>query len=147
MENDKEIDEELEKIRRNKIKKMMDKPKKTGEPESPILKPGENLIQLNASNFWEVIRKNERVLVDCYADWCGPCKMLEPIFTQLAKNHLDIVFGRLNIDYTPKIAAQFQIHAIPLVLFFKRGQLLNRLLGVQPYNIIEASIQKFMISS
>ena len=93
MESDKEKDEELAEIRKKKLKKIYNKLRTPTKTETTEPKPGKNLIQLNASNFWEVVRKDVRVLVDCYADWCGPCKMLEPIFTQLAKNHTDMIFG------------------------------------------------------
>lgn len=145
MESEKKTDEELVKIRKKKLKKMYNNLKKPIKTEIIEPKPGKNLIQLNTSNFWDVIKKNERVIVDFYADWCGPCKMLEPIFTQLAKNYRNIIFGRLNTDYETKITIQFQIQAIPLIIFFKQGQVLNKLLGMQTYNTLESHIQKFML--
>ncbi len=142
MERDKKADEELKRIRKKKLNQMMNESKNHTDTKRSKLKPGENLIQLNATNFWDVIKQNEKVIVDFYADWCGPCKMIEPIFTQLAKKYIHIVFGRLNVDYAPKIAAHFQIHAIPLLLFFRQAQLQNKLLGLQSSDTIEASIQK-----
>ncbi|MHA1265396.1 MAG: thioredoxin family protein [Candidatus Helarchaeota archaeon] len=144
MDEKDEMDEELEKIRQRKLKQMMQTQKKAGEPRVEEPKPGSNLIQLNASNFWDIIRKSDKAIVDCYADWCAPCKMLEPIFTRLAYKYSDITFGRINVDYAQNIAAAFQIRSIPLLLFFRRGQLVNKLLGLQSLNTIEAYIRRLL---
>jgi thioredoxin 1 len=144
MESDKEADEELEEIRKKKLDQMMNKQKNPMKSEPPKSGAGENLVQMNETNFWEVIRKNGRVLVDCYADWCGPCKMIEPIFHKLAEIHSEVVFGRINVDLAPTITAQFQIRGIPLLLFFKQGQLIHQLLGAQSYDTINAHIQRYL---
>ena len=138
-----EKDEELEKIRRDKLKKMMTNPPKSESPK-PTSGSGGDVVLLNASDFWDKIKANEKALIDCYADWCGPCKMIEPIFAQLAQAHKDIFFGRINVDFAHTIASTFQIQAIPLILFFKQGNLVNRLLGANPYNVIEDHIQKHL---
>jgi len=101
-------------------------------------------VLLDEANFWGIVQKTARVLIDCYADWCGPCKMVEPIFEQLAVVHRDILFGRINVDNAPNISSKFQIKGIPLMLFFKNGQLVNKLLGAQSYETIEAQIKRFL---
>ena len=143
MGHENEIDEELEKIRRKKLEKLMKGSEQGAKPKLNIDTGGRPVI-LNESNFWEVLQKNMRVLVDCYADWCGPCKMLEPIFEQLAGIHQNILFGRINVDFAPKISNQFQIRSIPLMLFFKNGQVVNTLLGAQSYETIETHIKRFL---
>jgi len=139
-----ESDKDLEKIRRKKLEGLKNKLENPVKSEPLKSDTGGKIIILDVSNFWNKVRENEKILVDCYTDWCFPCKTLEPIFAELAKTHKDILFGRLNIDNAPAIAAKFQIQAIPLILFFKQGQIVNRLVGAHPYNTIESYIQKYM---
>jgi thioredoxin len=73
------------------------------------------------------------VLVDCWAPWCGPCRMIGPIMEQLAaESNGRYRIAKLNIDENPRIAAQFQIQSIPTMLIFKDGKLVDRLVGAQP---------------
>lgn len=137
-------DVELLEIRKKKLESIYDKLKSPTKTEESNLNRKPNLLQLNASTFQDFIRNNQRVAIDCYADWCGPCKMIEPLFTKLANTHQNVMFGRLNIDDAPMIATQFQIHAIPLILFFKQGQLVNKLLGLQSYDVLQSYIHKLL---
>ena len=143
MEHTDENDKELEEIRRKKLECLKKGSDQGVKQKSGIKGEGKPVI-LNEVNFWGTLQRTARVLIDCYADWCGPCKMLEPIFEQLAGEHRDILFGRINVDNAPKISSQFQIKGIPLMLFFKNGQLVNKLLGAQSHETIEAHIQRFL---
>jgi len=143
MEPENEIDEDLEKIRKKKLENLMKESEQEMKPKLNINTVGKPVI-LNELNFWEVVQKNARTLIDCYADWCGPCKMLEPIFEKLAVIHQNILFGRINVDFAPKISKQFQIRSIPLMLFFKNAHLVDTLLGAQSYETIEAHIKRFL---
>jgi thioredoxin 1 len=143
MEHGDENDKELEEIRRKKLESMMKGSDQGAKQKSDVTRARKAVI-LNEANFWEIVQKTARVLIDCYADWCGPCKMLEPIFEQLAVVHQTILFGRINVDNAPNISSQFQIKGIPLMLFFKNGQLVNKLLGAQSSETIEAQIKRFL---
>ena len=143
MEHTDENDKELEEIRKKKLERMMKGPDQGVMQKSEIVSGGKPVL-LSEANFWERVQKTDRALIDCFADWCSPCKMLEPIFEQLARIHQDVLFGRINVDYAPKISSQFQIKGIPLMLFFRKGQLVNKLLGAQSYETIEANIQRFL---
>ncbi|NIW15102.1 MAG: thioredoxin, partial [Candidatus Thorarchaeota archaeon] len=66
---------------------------------------------------------NEVVVLDCWAAWCGPCRMLTPIIEQLAKERSDVVFGKLNVDHNRQIPMKYGIMSIPTLLYFKNGQL------------------------
>ena len=139
-----ETDSELEKIRRAKLKNMMTKASQPTKAEGSKSVSDGQVISLDSMNFWAILKENERVVIDCYADWCMPCKQLTPIFVQLAQTHRNIIFGRINVDHSPDIASQFQIRAIPLILFFKQGNLVNKLTGLRPYETIEALIQRYL---
>jgi len=77
------------------------------------------------------------VLVDCWAPWCGPCRMVGPIMDQLAAESSGRYrIAKLNVDENPRIASQFQIHSIPTMLIFKDGKLIDRLVGAQPKQAI-----------
>ena len=70
-----------------------------------------------------------KVLVDCYADWCGPCKMLSPIIDELAEEMEDYVFYKLNVDDAEEIAMEYEIMSIPTLLIFEDGELKDKLIG------------------
>ena len=80
---------------------------------------------------------NRPVLIDCWADWCGPCRMIAPVLDQLAKESSGrYVIGKLNVDENPASAARFNIRSIPSLLIFKNGKLVDRLVGAQPKQAI-----------
>lgn len=83
------------------------------------------------------------LLVDCWAPWCGPCRMVGPIMEQLAAEAKGrYVIAKLNVDHNPRTAAKFQISSIPTMLIFKRGRLVDRLIGAQPKSAIAAKLQQ-----
>ena len=89
----------------------------------------------------EVLENNGAVLLDCWAPWCGPCRMVGPIMDQLAaesKGRYRV--AKLNVDENPRTAAQFQIQSIPTMLIFRNGKLVDRIVGAQPKPAIEARL-------
>ncbi len=136
-----EEDEELERIRRKKLREMM---KSLGAPkqaEAKIDKP----IELTDSNFHEVVKRGGLVVVDCWAAWCAPCRIISPIIDELAKEYAGkILFGKLNVDLNRKIPMEYQIMSIPTILIFKNGKLVDRLIGARPRRALESAITRHL---
>lgn len=97
---------------------------------------------VNDASFQEVIKSGDKpVLVDAWAPWCGPCRLVGPIMEQLAREaNGRYRIAKLNVDENPNTAAQFQIQSIPTMLIFKNGQLVDRLVGAQPKPAIAARL-------
>ncbi|MGI6471811.1 MAG: thioredoxin [Candidatus Methanomethylophilaceae archaeon] len=97
------------------------------------------VTELNESNFDEFVENNKKVLIDCWAPWCGPCRMLGPIIEEIASEGHDFAVAKLNTSDNQAIAVRFNINAIPTMLVFKDGNLIKTLVGLRPKNdIVEA---------
>jgi thioredoxin 1 len=106
-----------------------------------------NILTLTDSNFKElVVESTLPVLVDFWAEWCGPCKMLGPILEELANEYEGRVkVGKLNIDEFPSIANDFGIRAIPTMLIFKGGQVSEQVVGLRSKRDLKANLDKFAV--
>jgi thioredoxin len=93
-------------------------------------------------SFDQLIQKSELpVLVDFWAEWCGPCKMVTPVIKQIAHTYKDrLVTVKINIDKKPQIAAKYGIQSIPTIMLFKKGQPVMRVTGAQPYESLKRQI-------
>lgn len=87
--------------------------------------------KFNSDNFSAEI-SNGVALVDLYADWCGPCKMIAPIIEEIANERTDITVGKVNVDTDPQIAIKYGVESIPTLIVFKNGQETDRIVGYRP---------------
>lgn len=100
-----------------------------------------SVIKINKENFAsEVLNSNKPVLLDIYADWCGPCRMVGPIVSEIAKERSDVKVGKINVDEQPELAAQFQVMSIPMLAVIKNGKLENQVVGYRSKEQIEAML-------
>ena len=100
-------------------------------------------LELTDSNFDELVIKSDKpVLVDFWAEWCGPCRMVGPVVEELSKDYDGkAVIGKVDVDNNPNISMQFGIRNIPTILFFKNGQVVDKQVGAAPKSVLDAKIK------
>jgi thioredoxin 1 len=102
-------------------------------------------ITLTDSNFDQAIEKHPRIVVDFWAPWCGPCRMVSPIITQLASELAGkVVFGKVNVDECPRIASAFGIQSIPTIYIFKNGKAVDSFVGATSQSQMRSKIMAHM---
>ena len=92
-----------------------------------------SVIKITSENFESVVLSSEKpVLLDFYADWCGPCKMISPFVEEIANEHPEFLVGKINVDEAPDLAAKFKIVSIPALFALKDGKIVNQIVGAVP---------------
>ena len=116
-------DEELENIKKKQLEDLLKQQNINNIlNETPVM-------ELTSQNFNQEIANNNLLLVDFWAEWCGPCKSMHPIFTRMAKKYKQVRFARVNVDNAQDIAMRYGVQSIPTFIMFKNGEIANQMVG------------------
>ena len=91
-----------------------------------------SVIKVNQNNFDEILAGKKPALLDFYADWCGPCRMVAPIIEEIAREHPEYVVGKINVDNEPELAEAFGVYSIPTLVVMKNGAVVRQTSGARP---------------
>ena len=91
-----------------------------------------SVIKVDQNNFEAIKGSAKPVLLDFYAEWCGPCRMVSPIVDEIANENGDIIVGKINVDLSPELAGEFGVFSIPTLVVMKDGKEVNRAVGARP---------------
>jgi len=135
-------DSELERIRMEKIRRLLMQKKQANVPPKP------EIVQISERNFYQLIKNSDKpMVIDCWAPWCMPCRFIEPIIKDLAMQYAGkIIFGKLNTDENMTLATQLGIQGIPTILLVKNGRIVHRLVGALPRHELEKYIVYYLLS-
>ena len=131
-------DDELERIKKKQLDDLLThQQEQHAIQETPVM-------ELNSSNFSDALLKNKLLLVDFWAEWCGPCKSMHPIFSRMAKKYDHVRFARVNVDNSQDIAAKFNVQSIPTFIMFKNGENVQQMIGAVGEPGIHMICKKFL---
>ncbi len=131
--------DELEELKRRRLAELLKRPSELRRelPRGPV--------ELDSSSFWRFIQESRVAVVDFWAEWCMPCKIVAPVIDELSKRYAGrVAFGKLNVDRSPDIAAQMQVMAIPTLVLFVEGKPVDRLTGAYPKPVIERWLSRYL---
>lgn len=100
-----------------------------------------SVLHLNANSFEEVVNSGKTVLLDFWAPWCGPCRMVGPILDEIAEENPDLVVAKINVDEEAELAQAFRVMSIPMLVVMKDGKVVNQSVGLKPKAQILAMVK------
>ena len=131
-------DAEFEKIKKKQLEDLLQQQNINNVVnETPV-------IELTSQNFSQEMANNDLLLVDFWAEWCGPCKSMHPIFTRMAKKYKQVRFARVNVDEAQNIAMKYGVQSIPTFIMFKNSEVANRMVGAVGEPGIHMICKKFV---
>ena len=103
-------------------------------------------LEITDSNFDELVLKSDKpVVVDFWAEWCGPCKMIGPLINEMSKDYEGkALVGKVNVDQNANVSAQFGVRSIPTVLFIKNGEVVDKSVGAVPKSTLESKLKALL---
>jgi thioredoxin 1 len=135
----------------NELKEI--KKRKMEELKKRYLNGGKNMdeplpsvpVTITDADFDEAVKKYTTIVIDCWAPWCGPCRMVGPVIEELAKEMQGkVVFGKLNVDENPMTSAKHKIMSIPTMLVFKEGKLIDKFVGAIPKDDLKQRLDSYL---
>jgi len=134
--------DEIEEIKRKKMEKMMND---INKPSSPSIELPNKPVLVTDATIDSMASQYPLFILDCWAEWCGPCRAIGPIIEQLAAELKGkAVFGKLNVDENMQTANKYRISAIPTLMVFKDGKLIDKLVGAYPKPALAAKLQRYL---
>jgi thioredoxin 1 len=134
---DEQNDDELVRIRMKKLKEMIDRQQVDRPKEKELNWPNTPMVVTDAT-IAQTIKEYTLLVIDCWAEWCGPCQMVAPVIEELARDYAGkIVFGKLDTDENRGSANRYNIMSIPTLLIFKNGKLIDQVVGAMPRQMLE----------
>jgi len=131
-------DPEFEKIKKKQLEDLLQEQNLNNTVnEIPVM-------ELTSQNFNQEVKNNDLLLVDFWAEWCGPCKSIHPIFTRMAKKYKQVRFARVNVDNAQDIAMKYGVQSIPTFIMFKNSEVVNRMVGAVGEPGIRMICKKFL---
>jgi len=133
MEEERPLDDDLQRLREERLREL----------EARIQGKSGGVIEIVDDTFRETLQEHPSLVIDVWAEWCGPCRMVAPVIEDLAGEFAGrVTFGKCNVDENPAIAGSFSITAIPTLLFFANGMLVDRVVGAYPKEAIKARVMR-----
>jgi thioredoxin 1 len=138
--------DELDEIRKKKMERLMNEATKPSQAASqPSVQYPDKPVEVTDGSIDSAVSQYPLFILDCWAEWCGPCRMVAPIIEELAREMKGrVVFGKLNVDANMRTSNKYRISAIPTMLVFKNGKLIDKLIGAYPKAALAAKIQKYL---
>ena len=101
--------------------------------------------QITDANFKELVNGDKPLMVDFWAEWCGPCRAISPAIEELAEEYKDkVIIGKVNVDENDELAAEFGIRSIPTLLLFRNGEIVDKHVGAAAKDVIESKVKKLL---
>jgi thioredoxin 1 len=145
MSEKEENEDEIETINKRKYEELLLESKKNKMRVEVIAKSDGKPITLTDANFSTEVPKHQIMVVDFWAPWCGPCRMVGPVIEQLAKEYAGkVAFGKLNVDENPMVAGSYGVQSIPTMIAFQNGKAVDGILGAVPKAQIENLFKPYM---
>jgi thioredoxin 1 len=130
-------DNELEQIKQRKNQAMLN--------QADQKQPNNHPLTITDSNFQETLKANRLIVIDFWAPWCGPCRMVGPVIEQLAVEYAGkVAFGKMNVDENQNVPSNFDVMSIPTIIVFHNGQAVERIVGAYPKASIEAVFKRYI---
>lgn len=133
MEENRPMDDDLQRLREERLRKI----------EARMQGGRGGVIEITDGTFQETVKRHPFLVIDLWAEWCGPCRMVAPVIEDLARDFDGrVTFGKCNVDQNRAISTQFSITAIPTLLFFANGMFIDRVVGALPKEAVRARVMR-----